>query len=119
MLLETDVNPNLIDFSGQTPLHHAAKNGHEEVARRLLEVTDASIIDSKGRTALKCARDNDHVSTARLLLSSWSGSDVCTDSQGKTLEDWMNLVGQLNGTDRLWGRSSSEPARLERISDLE
>ena len=103
VLLKNGSNPNLLDFYGQTPLHYAAESGHEQVTRRLLDVTDASIIDSKGRTALRRARDRNHVNIVRLLLSSWGSSDDCTDSEGKTLMDWMDIVGQLDGTDRLWG----------------
>lgn len=103
LLLEFGSNPSLLDSYGQTPLHYAAEGGHEQVTRRLLDVTDASIIDSKGRTALRRARDRHYVRIVKLLLSSWGNSDDCTDSRGKTLKDWMDIVGELDGTDRLWG----------------
>jgi hypothetical protein len=56
LFLDRRANPNAMDSSGQTALHHAAKNGHEAVAQLLLQHgAQKGAEDNKGRTALRLA----------------------------------------------------------------
>ena len=58
------------DDYGQTPLSRAAENGHEAVAKLLLE-TGKVDVDSKhkyGRTPLSWAAEKGHEAVAKLLL---------------------------------------------------
>lgn len=98
LLLKNGSDPNLLDCFGQTALHYAAEDGHENVTRWLVDVTDASIIDIHGRTALRCARDNNHFGTVTPSIYSWGISDFCMDDRGKTLMDWMHAVNYWDGT---------------------
>lgn len=57
---------NAVDISGNTPLHHAVKNGHEKFISKLPSFSDAFFIDidirnHKGYTALDLAKKNNHV----------------------------------------------------------
>ncbi|KAF8539359.1 hypothetical protein BDD12DRAFT_838456, partial [Trichophaea hybrida] len=56
LFLDRRANPNSKDSSGQTALHHAAKNGHEAVAQLLLQHgAQKGARDNKGRMALRLA----------------------------------------------------------------
>jgi ankyrin repeat protein/nucleoside phosphorylase len=67
LLLDRASDPNTLDCFGQTPLHYAAENGHEEITRLLLPVTDALIVDKKGRTAIGCAKQKGHMNVVHML----------------------------------------------------
>ena len=61
---------NVYSPRGVTPLHKAAWNGHEAVARVLLKAgADPNVEDSKGKTSLMLAEENGHEAVARLLRS--------------------------------------------------
>lgn len=76
----------VLDNRGQTPLHHAAFEGHEPVTRLLLKkITSsmASISDKNGQTALHNAANQGHEPIVRLLLE--KGVDIeATGYQGRT-----------------------------------
>ncbi|KAF8533437.1 ankyrin repeat-containing domain protein, partial [Trichophaea hybrida] len=56
LFLDRRADPNVKDSSGQTALHHAAKNGHEAIAQLLLQHgAQKGEKDNKGRTALGLA----------------------------------------------------------------
>ena len=57
------------DVSGSTPLHLAAKAGHEKLVRLLMD-NEANIIakDNEGKTALQLAAQNGHLNVVQQLL---------------------------------------------------
>ena len=64
-LLATDVDPNIKDNRGRTPLHHAALYGYAENVRALLDAgADPNARDNEGWTPLNAAdsgRNDRHV----------------------------------------------------------
>eukprot|EP00438_Fugacium_kawagutii_P004443 Skav226757 [mRNA] locus=scaffold2319:36102:37172:+ [translate_table: standard] len=76
-LLRKPRSPNRKDAAGKTPLHHAARNGHVEPARLLLEAgatKDARDEGHGGWTPLFFAARNGHVAFVRLLID--AGADL-------------------------------------------
>ncbi|KAH0835264.1 hypothetical protein FOPE_04096 [Fonsecaea pedrosoi] len=70
-----NLNIETTDDNGQTPLTLAAKNGHEMVARLLLDKgADLESRDECGRTSLLCAATYGHEMIAKLLLD--KGADL-------------------------------------------
>ncbi|RTE84606.1 hypothetical protein BHE90_000885 [Fusarium euwallaceae] len=69
VLATGDVDVNSRDDRGQTPLHRAAKEGNEAVARLLLEYRADKEVKSNGnQTPLHCAAEEGSEAIARLLL---------------------------------------------------
>ncbi|KAF8418713.1 ankyrin repeat-containing domain protein, partial [Tirmania nivea] len=53
---------------GNTPLHHASENGHQEIAKLLIERgVDAAAANMYGNTPLYLASENRHQEIAKLL----------------------------------------------------
>ncbi|KAI9766233.1 MAG: hypothetical protein M1840_006647 [Geoglossum simile] len=83
LLAQEDVEPDLVDRGGYTPLLLAAENAHDLVVKQLLERLDVQINRkniyyggvSWGRTALHLAVYNGHETVVRRLLSR-EGVDV-------------------------------------------
>jgi ankyrin repeat protein len=71
VLLAAGANPNIVDGTGSTPLHYAAKAGmHSTVTLLLAKNADASFKDGKtGRTPREWALEKGHQDVAALLLS--------------------------------------------------
>ena len=65
-----DINPNMLDNAGQTPLLWAAGNGHDGVVELLLGRVDVNpdTPDSCGQMPLSLAAENGHGGVAKLLL---------------------------------------------------
>ena len=77
-------NLMVTDDTGRTPLHCAASEGHEAVARLLLESkADVDAKDNDGSTPLHCAAWGGHEAVARLLLESKAHVDA-KDNDGRT-----------------------------------
>ena len=71
----TDVNKS--DSDGDTALHGAAREGHIEVARALLQAgANARKINEEGRTPLHLASGEGHIEIVRALLEAGAGADV-------------------------------------------
>ena len=69
LLQEHKVDVNAKANDGDTALHIATWEGHEEVVRLLLEhKVDVNTNDGNGRTALCLAADQGHKAVVRLLL---------------------------------------------------
>ena len=81
-----DIHHDIEDLS--EPLHWAVRNGHEEVARLLLDRgADVSTAGSDGKTPLIWAALEGHETMARLLLD--RGADVSTaENDGTTPLTW-------------------------------
>ena len=69
LLGREDVNPNIPDSNGQTPLCCAALNGHEVVVQLLLSRgdIDPDKPDKYGQTPLSCAARYGYVKVMALL----------------------------------------------------
>ncbi|KAI3337266.1 hypothetical protein HD806DRAFT_518169 [Xylariaceae sp. AK1471] len=82
---------------GETPLHYAAKNGHEAVVRLLLK--SGVEIDSKamgelgrGETPLHYAAENGHEAVVRLLLD--NGAEIDLGGTGKWGETPLHYAAE-------------------------
>ena len=76
------------------PLHWAARNGHEEVARLLLDWgADVSTAKSNGKTPLIWAVKNGHETVARLLVD--RGADAST---AETNVETPLILAEENGS---------------------
>jgi ankyrin repeat protein len=72
------------DGDGMTPLHHAVRGGHTEVAEFLLDRgADILVVDAQNRTPLHHAADEGDAATVALLLA--RGADVMArEFRGRT-----------------------------------
>ena len=72
---------------GATALHIAAKNGHVECLRTLIEAkANVNLQDKKGKSALHAAAKNGHVECLRTLIDSGADPKIL-DSEGQTALD--------------------------------
>ncbi len=68
VLIDAGADISATQLQGYTPLHYAAANGLETIARRLLERgADRSVRDKTGKTASDLAGEKGHVALADLL----------------------------------------------------
>ena len=64
-----NINVNVKDVSGNTPLHWAARNGHVEITRLLLQNgAEVNAKNNYGNTPLFCAAENGHIDILHLLV---------------------------------------------------
>ncbi len=70
VLLKHDADPKVSDGMSQTPLHAAAKAGHEDVIQVLLKNgVDINIrTNSMRQTPLHIAASNSHIDVVRFLI---------------------------------------------------
>ena len=79
LVLNLGANVNSIDFEDHhsKPLHHAAKNGHSEIAELLLEnEADVNAKDNERRTPLHLAAGYGHPKIVKILLKHGARKDV-------------------------------------------
>ena len=71
-----NINVNVKDdWSGATPLHFAAENGHVEIARLLLQNgAELNAKNNYGSTSLHCAASQDNIDILHLLVE--NGADL-------------------------------------------
>lgn len=100
LLVDAGVDINWQDSSGETALHIAARFGHDECARILIEGTDDQKADLElveknfNWTALHIAAVDGHLSVAQLLVE--AGADVDKlDSSGWTAKEHAALRGHM------------------------
>lgn len=100
LLVDAGVDINWQDNSGETALHIAARFGHDECARVLIQGTDGQKADLElaeknfNWTALHIAAVDGHLQVARLLVE--AGADVDRlDSSGWTAKEHAALRGHL------------------------
>jgi ankyrin repeat protein len=68
VLIDAGADISATQLQGYTPLHYAAANGLEPIARQLLERgADRSVRDKTGKTASDLAREKGHLPLADLL----------------------------------------------------
>lgn len=76
-----------VDVSGQTALHHAARLGHKEIVRFILEFAPQSLVNVKdnaqGQTALHKAAMHSCRSICCMLVAAGAELDA-TDNRGLT-----------------------------------
>ncbi|KZL71446.1 ankyrin repeat protein [Colletotrichum tofieldiae] len=89
-LEEDDIDINLEDIIGQTPLHLASENGHDNVTELLLkqDEIDLNPQDKDRRTPLHLAAKNGHKDVANLLLEMDEVGLNSQDKNGQTPLLW-------------------------------
>lgn len=117
LLVEAGVDINWQDSSGETALHIAARFGHDECARILLQGTEEQKADLElvernfNWTPLHIAAVDGHLSVAKLLIE--AGADVDKiDSSGWTAREHAALRGHLALADLLKENSHVNDAAL-------
>ena len=87
------------DGNGQTPLHHAAANGHADTVRVLVKElgADVGMVDADGDTALHSASRKGHFGTARLFVEE---------------------LGSTAGIRNIWGRTAIHSAACDGHVDV-
>ncbi|KAK8913211.1 Ankyrin-3 [Metarhizium anisopliae] len=84
MLLKKGARISAQDDMGMTGLHLAARQGHDAIAKMLLEWhADPNLVDLSGQSPLHCAVDENHAQLVDVLLA--GGADVnLRNAQGQT-----------------------------------
>jgi ankyrin repeat protein len=87
LLKDPEVDPDLKDSYGRTPLSWAAENGHEAAVKLLVD-TDKVDVDSKGasysQTPLSRAAENGHEAVVKLLVNTGKVDVDSKDSYSQT-----------------------------------
>jgi uncharacterized protein len=74
LLTATDIDVNVRDETGATPLILAARNGHDGVVKTLLIArADINAKDNQGKTAMMYASTGGHDDTVRALVQAGAG----------------------------------------------
>ena len=95
LVIDCGVDPNIQDFNGWTPLHHAAQSGHLNVVKLLLEHgANPNIQNNNGNTPLHLAARRDYCVIVRLLLE--HGADpTIRNNNGITPLDYGSDCGEF------------------------
>lgn len=92
-----DLELNLVDFEGKTPLHIGASNGYVEVLQFLINLgCDPDLVDFNGWTAIHCATINGHLESVNFLLNSCTYAKYAVNKEGKTA---FNIAVENGHTD--------------------
>ncbi|KAM0050762.1 putative major sperm protein (MSP) [Helianthus debilis subsp. tardiflorus] len=97
-----DLDVNLVNGDGQTPLHVGASYGNVEVLEFLVTLgCDPDVCDYNGWTALHCAAVNGHAKAVDFLLNSCNYVKYAMNKEGKTAFDLAVENGHTNLYDML------------------
>ena len=90
-----NINVNVKDVNGETPLHFTAWIGHVGIARLLLQNgADVNVRDTDGFTPLHCAAIHGNVDILHLLVE--NGADLeAQDENGYRAFHWATRNGHL------------------------
>ena len=104
---------NQADCAGNTPLLWAAENGHDRVAKLLLEREDLhpNRPDNQDCTPLSWAAHNGHDRVVKLLLDRKDIDPNMADNQGGTPLSWAANNGHRGVAELLLGRKDVDPNR--------
>lgn len=96
-------------LAGHTALIEAARNGHLETVRSLLDSgADINAHDTQGMTALHHAAKNGHNGTVELLIERGANREV-RDRMGKSAGDYASAGGHRATLDAIRGNQQSQP----------
>ena len=65
-VLEKDVDINMRDGDGATPLHFAASRGHTQMVRWLLRHGSKIVLDKYGKSPINDAAENERIEVGRI-----------------------------------------------------
>ena len=94
-LLKNAKDEHLKDYSGQLPFHLAAKNGHYDICKLMLKITNIDSSDNIGATPLHLAAENNHQDICKLILSNLVDKNP-SDLKGKTVLHYSAAKGHLD-----------------------
>ncbi|KUI62106.1 Glycerophosphodiester phosphodiesterase GDE1 [Cytospora mali] len=118
LLVDAGVDINWQDSSGETALHIAARFGHDDCARILIEGTEEQKADLElfeknfNWTPLHIAAVDGHLSTAKLLVKAGANVDK-PDSSGWVAREHAALRGHLELAQLLKENSNADEIALE------
>lgn len=126
LLNHKEINPNIADREGKTPLHYAVGKNYQNLVSKLIEKgADVNIADRNKITPLHIAATNDSAEIAEILLNNKANLNT-QDKDGETplymAATFGNFkVGKIlldNGANpNICARSSSEPTALNILLD--
>ena len=83
-----NINVNVKDVSGDTPLHYAARNGHIEISHLLLQNgAEVNVRSMWGRTPLHYAASQGHIDILHLLVENGADLEAQDDDGMRALHD--------------------------------
>jgi ankyrin repeat protein len=99
---DVNVNVNVLDCDGWTPLFYAAFSGHLDIVKLLLNLgADETIYDTDGETALDTAISNEHLDIAKYLLKVSLAKELPFSALGRCVGNIANHLAFKGLTDLL------------------
>lgn len=116
-LLKEGANTHMKTTSNETPLHLAAKNGHQRLVRLLLsfENVDSQVKDTQQHTPLMWAARNGHSGVVNMLVQTRECNINSLDSMGYSPLAWAARNGHVAVVELLLHMKTIEPNSLDRF----